>query len=135
MNQMDVIEIWLQSKDHINNILSQADSHEKMLLFTKTMCDYYKTNGCSEGKIEELRLLIGARCLHYALNLKTRDEQIIDEYKKVIFEPGKEECLIVPRLDMHRVTDMLDDRNGQLVPEERKRRKTKKGIIKYRVVR
>jgi hypothetical protein len=36
---------------------------------------------------------------------------------------------------MHRVTDMLDDRNGQLVPEERKRRKTKKGIIKYRVVR
>jgi hypothetical protein len=135
MSQTDVGELWLQTKGHVDDMLSQADSHEKMLYFVEAMNDHYKKCGCNEEESKELKILMGARCLHYALNLQSDNEKVLNEYKKAIFEPGKEECLIVSKKDMDRVVGMVDDRNGQLVPEDQKQRKTKRGRIKYRLVR
>src|ERR1700738_1017546 len=95
MSQLDIQVVWAETKEHVDNTLSQASSHTQMLRFVDAMCDYYKNYGCREVDVKELRLLMGAKCLHYALNLKSKDEKIMEEYKKVLYDPENEGCIVV----------------------------------------
>lgn len=135
MSYVDVAGSWETTKDHVDNILGQCDNYEQMVKFSDLMCNHYKLSGCTDKDVQELRLLIGARCLHYALDLKIKKDEITNELKKVVFEPGKEVCVVIPKEDEIRVLGMIDDRNKLIIPDEKRVRQHRRGRIKYKVVR
>ena len=103
-----------------------------MLEFAETMKKYYREQGCTEKQLEELSMLLGSRCLHYTLHSKIKTETVMDECKKVIFQPGQEACIVIPLSQLDRVTGWIESRNLE-IKEDAKYRK-KGGRVPIRIV-
>lgn len=99
------------TKNHVDQILSQANSYEKMVAFTDSMLKYYRQAGCTEEVAQELKTLIGGRCIYYALNLRTKEKE---ENVASFYESGKESCIVVPSKDVWRVMKLIVTRNDAL---------------------
>lgn len=133
---MDVSKLWEVHKDHVEKSLAEADEHAKILKFVDAMCKYFEEIGATRAQVDELRILMGMRGFHYAMTMKTKEQRNFDECKKTVFEPGKEACLVIPAIQIHRVTAMINDRNGKLRTDSRKAAKNPAlGPIIYREIR
>ena len=132
---MDVSKLWEQHKEYVEKILSEAEEQPQILKFIGAMCKYFEQLGSTQAQVDELRILMGMRGFHYGMTMKTKQEKFLDECKKVIFEPGKEACLIIPAVQVHRVKSMINERNGKLRPDSRKAAKNPAlGPIVYREI-
>jgi len=121
----EIEALWATCKCHVECTLAQADNPEQMLGFVDAMCEYFEKLNYSQEVIKELRIRMGMVTCHYVLELS----------KRVIYDPNKEDCIIVPKKDSPRIEDMIRLRNKTLPDDSNRKRKTYKGKIQYRVLK
>lgn len=128
----EIEALWATCKCHVECTLAQADNPEQMLGFVDAMCEYFKTLNYSQEVIKILRIRMGMITCHYVLELRSRQDKVLNECKRVIYDPDKEDCIIVPKKDSPRVEHMIRLRNNAL--PDHPNRKPYKGKIQYRVL-